>query len=346
MSAGRRERNCGMRKFSVAEREDWVIVRRMASILRRPEGWISGRQVTEERVFWSRRRAMRALGWLGAASVVGGWPRPWRAAAAEAGPYGKGYPHRRSPAFDPGWKLTEEKVASSYNNFYEFTLGKDVYRHVGKFEVNPWKLEVTGLVEKPLTLELGEWLEGVTQEERVYRFRCVEAWAMIVPWTGIPLATLVERVRPKAEAKFVRFISAAKPEQMPGIPENPEYPWPYFEALRLDEALHPLTMLATGVYGKPLPKQFGAPVRLVVPWKYGYKSPKSIVRIEFVANQPKTFWETLNPREYPFESNVDPEVPHPRWSQATERMIDTGDRVKTKKYNGYADQVAQLYSRR
>lgn len=284
-----------------------------------------------------------ALGWAGMASALGGFPRA--AAAAEAGPYAKGFPHPRSPEFNPGWALTDEKVASTYNNFYEFTLGKDVHKNVGKFEIAPWKLEVGGLVERPMTLDALEWLEGMPQEERVYRFRCVEAWAMVVPWTGFPLAKLIERVKPKPEAKFVRFVSAAKRDQMPGITENPEYPWPYFEGLRLDEAMHPLTLMVTGVYGKPLPRQFGAPMRVIVPWKYGYKSPKSIVKIEFVANQPKTFWETLIPREYPFESNVDPEVPHPRWSQATERMIDTGDRVKTKKYNGYADQVARLYPR-
>jgi sulfoxide reductase catalytic subunit YedY len=275
------------------------------------------------------------MGWLGAGAA--GVP------GAEAA-YGAGYPHARNKAFDPGWRLTDEKIASTYNNFYEFTLRKDVHRHVGKFELSPWKVEIGGLVEKPQTVDVGELLTRMPIEERVYRFRCVEAWAMVVPWTGFPFSKLAALVQPKSEAKFVRFVTAAKPEQMPGIRENPEYPWPYFEGLRMDEAMHPLTLVATGVYGKPLAKQFGAPLRIVVPWKYGYKSPKSIVKIEFIATQPKTFWETLIPREYPFESNVDPEVPHPRWSQATERMIDTGDRVKTKKYNGYADQVASLYA--
>jgi methionine sulfoxide reductase catalytic subunit len=184
-------------------------------------------------------------------------------------------------------------------------------------------------------------------EERVYRFRCVEAWAMIVPWTGFPLSKLIEKASAKPEAKFLRFETFNRPEQAPGMARTANYyPWPYFEGLRMDEAMHPLTMAVTGIYGKALPKQHGAPIRLVVPWKYGYKSIKSITKIEFTDKQPKTFWEALQPEEYPFESNVNPDVPHPRWSQATERLIDTGDRVKTLPYNGYGDYVAKLYARK
>lgn len=311
----------------------------MPHVIVRPDGWLPEKAVTPETAFVNRRRFVKQLGWVGA-GLVGS---RFASLAAESDPYGKGFPYARSKDFDPGWGLTDEKVASSYNNFYEFTLRKDVHRHVAKFQTTPWKIEIGGLVEKPMSVDALDWISTIPQEERVYRFRCVEAWAMVVPWTGFSFSNVVERVKPKPEAKFVRFFTAAKPEQMPGIAENPEYPWPYFEGLRIDEAMHPLTLMATGVYGKPLAKQFGAPVRLVVPWKYGYKSPKSIVKIEFVAQQPKTFWETLNPREYPFESNVDPGVPHPRWSQATERMIDTGDRVKTKKFNGYGDAVGRLY---
>ncbi len=168
---------------------------------------------------------------------------------------------------------------------------------------------------------------------------------MVVPWSGFQLRKLIEHVKPKAEAKFIRFETFNRPHEAPGMAAA-NYPWPYFEGLRMDEALHPLTLVATGLYGKPLPKQNGAPIRIVVPWKYGYKSIKSIVKIEFVARQPRTFWETLAPHEYPFESNVNPEVPHPRWSQATERIIDTGDRVRTKYLNGYADLVGSLYPRR
>jgi len=214
----------------------------------------------------------------------------------------------------------------------------------GDFETAPWPIEITGLVEKPLTLDATELFELFPLEERVYRFRCVEAWAMIVPWTGFPLSKLIEKVAPRREAKFLRFETFNRPAQAPGMRSLHNYPWPYFEGLRLDEAMNPLTLAVNGVYGKPLPKQHGAPWRIVVPWKYGYKSIKSIVKIEFVAEQPKTFWETLGPDEYPFESNVNPKVPHPRWSQATERMIDTGDRVKTQLYNGYGEYVAKLYS--
>ncbi len=308
------------------------------SVIRRPDGWLPEKAVTSEEAFFNRRHFVKRLGLAGAGLLAGRF-----ASGAEGDPYGKGYPHPRNKEFDPGWKLTDEKTASTYNNFYEFTLRKDVHRHVARFQTTPWKIEIGGLVEKPLTIDAMELVATMPLEERVYRFRCVEAWAMIVPWTGFPFSKLAALVQPKAEAKFVRFITASKPDQMPGIAENPEYPWPYFEGLRMDEAMHPLTWVATGVYGKPLAKQFGAPVRLVVPWKYGYKSAKSLVKIEFIAQQPKTFWETLQPVEYPFESNVNPEVPHPRWSQATERMIDSGDRVKTKKYNGYGDGVGRLY---
>ena len=204
--------------------------------------------------------------------------------------------------------------------------------------------EITGLVDKPLTIDAQELIEMFPLEERVYRLRCVEAWAIIVPWTGFPLSKLIEKAAPRPEAKFIRCETFSRPEQA-GMRRLREYPWPYSEGLRMDEAMNLLTMLVCGVYGKPLPKQHGAPVRLIVPWKYGYKSIKSIVKIEFVAEQPKTFWETLAADEYPFESNVNPKVPHPRWSQAVERMIDTGDRVKTQLYNGYGNYVAKLYGK-
>ncbi len=329
-------------EISVAEAVEGFHSGFMPNVIMRPEWWLPEGAATAEKVFWNRRRFIVGLG-LGAVGMWSGRDAVGAEAGSGGDVYGKGYPHARSKAFDPGWTLTDEKVASTYNNFYEFTLRKDVHRHVGKFQTAPWKIEIGGLVEKPLTIDAAELIGKMPLEERVYRFRCVEAWAMVVPWTGFPLSRLLDLVVAKPEAKFVRFVTASKPDQMPGIPSNPEYPWPYFEGLRMDEARHPLTLVATGVYGKPLAKQFGAPLRVVVPWKYGYKSPKSIVKIEFVAAQPKTFWETLIPSEYPFESNVDPGVSHPRWSQATERMIDKGDRVRTKKYNGYGDQVAKLY---
>jgi sulfoxide reductase catalytic subunit YedY len=255
------------------------------------------------------------------------------------------FPAKRNPEFNPGWRLTNEKVAATYNNFYEFSTDKaEVSVLAPRLVTTPWPIQIGGLIDQPLTLEAGELTEMFPQEERVYRFRCVEAWAMIVPWTGFPLSKLIEKVAPKSGAKFVRFETFNRPEQAPGMKRR-NFPWPYFEGLRMEEALHPLTMVVTGIYGKPLPKQHGAPVRIVVPWKYGYKSIKSIVKMEFLATQPTTFWETLQPEEYPFESNVNPNVPHPRWSQATERIIDSGDRVKTQLYNGYGNYVAKLYSK-
>jgi sulfoxide reductase catalytic subunit YedY len=315
----------------------------MFHIIKRPDWHIDERLITPESAFWNRRRFLREMGFtgaglLGAAGLLASQAQAQPAAAPKAK-----YPAARNPEYNPSWPLTDEKVAATYNNFYEFTTTKErVHQMVDKFVISPWPIEIGGLVEKPMTIDAEELAATIPLEDRIYRFRCVEAWAMVVPWTGFPLAKLIEKVAPKPEAKFVRFVTFNRPDQAPGMRGN-DYPWPYTEGLRLDEARHPLTLLATGIYGKPMPKQHGAPIRLVVPWKYGYKSIKSIVKIEFTAEQPKTLWETMAPHEYPFESNVNPGVPHPRWSQATERMIDTGIRVRTKIYNGYGDQVAKLY---
>lgn len=309
----------------------------MANIIIRPDWHIAERFVTPEKICLSRRHFLRQMGFAGGGLLAAG--------AASDSTKKKGYPYPRSKAFDPGWPLSNQKVVEAYNNFYEFSTSKErVHQLVGPFQTSPWMVEVGGLCEKPMTLEVGELIDMMTMEERVYRFRCVEAWAMVVPWTGFPLAKLIEKAQPKPEAKFVKFITALKPDQMPGVRTLRSYPWPYTEGLRMDEAMHDLTLVATGLYGKPLPKQNGAPIRIVVPWKYGYKSIKSVVKIEFTATQPRTLWETLAPEEYPFESNVNPRVPHPRWSQATERMIDSGDRVRTLPFNGYGEQVARLYS--
>lgn len=244
-------------------------------------------------------------------------------------------PHRRRA-------LTREEVAARYNNFYEFTGGKDVFRYVEAFRTDRWSVDVAGLVAKPRRWSLEELLR-LEQEERTYRLRCVEAWAMVVPWRGFPLARLLRAAEPRHDARYVRFTSFADPTQQPGIAARPWDPWPYVEGLRLDEAMHDLTFVATGIYGHDLPKQHGAPVRIVVPWKYGYKSPKSVVKIELTAEQPRTFWTTLAPVEYPFQSNVDPSQPHPRWSQLTERLIGTADVRRTLAFNGYGAQVAHLY---
>ena len=328
----------------------------MANILLRPGWHIAERLVTPEAAFLNRRTFLRQMSFAGAAGLaampLAGCAKAEppdadsrTSSAANAAAPSQAYPASRNHEFDPNWTFTNEKVAGRYNNFYEFTLSKDVYRYVNKFATTPWPIQIGGLVEKPMTVDAMELVGMFGLEERIYRLRCVEAWAMIVPWTGFQFSKLVGKVSPKPEAKFIRFETFNRPDQAPGMAQVPDYPWPYFEGLRLDEAMNPLTLMVTGIYGKPLPKQHGAPIRMVVPWKYGYKSIKSVVKIEFIAKQPKTFWETLQPDEYPFESNVNPNVPHPRWSQATERMIDTGDRFKTELYNGYGKYVARLYAK-
>ena len=236
---------------------------------------------------------------------------------------------------------------TQYNNFYEFGTDKtDPARYAGNLTTDPWAVKIDGLVERPGTYDLADILKGVTLEERIYRLRCVEAWAMVVPWVGFELKTLLDRVGVRPSAKYVYFETLVRPEEMPGQRRG-ILEWPYREGLRLDEAMHPLTILATGLYGEEMPNQNGAPLRLVVPWKYGFKSIKSIVRISLVEKQPPTTWNMQNPSEYGFYSNVNPEVSHPRWSQATERLIGGGlfsRRQPTQMFNGYGDQVAGLYA--
>jgi methionine sulfoxide reductase catalytic subunit len=313
-------------------------------IIRRPGWYIPEKLVTPENIYRDRRTFLRELGFSGAAALFASMPKSEGAEPSSSSATTKTYPFPRNAKFDPKWRLSEEEAVFSYNNFYEFSTAKNRVRQLtGKFLTDPWSVDIGGLVEKPMKVGIDELISTMPMEERIYRLRCVEAWAMIVPWTGFPLSKLLEKVQPKAEAKFVKFTTFFRPEQAPGFADR-NYPWPYTEGLRLDEAMNPLTLVTTGIYGKPLPKQNGAPIRIVVPWKYGYKSIKSIVKIELTDKQPATLWETLQPNEYPFESNVNPKVPHPRWSQATERMIDTGNRVNTQIYNGYGEYVAKLYS--
>ena len=320
--------------------EQFRHVNAMANVILRPEWRLPGARVTPEKHWRNRRKFLAQLSGAGM-GLMAATQVPLLASNSTAA--GK-FPAKRNPEFNPGWRLTNEKVAATYNNFYEFSLDKEeVSKLAPRLVTSPWPIEIGGLVEQPMTIDAAELSERFSLEERVYRFRCVEAWAMIVPWTGFPLSALIEKARPRSEAKFIRFFTFNRPDEAPGMKQLRTYPWPYSEGLRMDEALHPLTFVATGIYGKPLAKQHGAPVRLVVPWKYGYKSIKSIVRIEFVAGQPKTFWETLAADEYPFESNVNPKIPHPRWSQAFERLIDTGDRVRTQAFNGYGGLVGKLY---
>ena len=250
-------------------------------------------------------------------------------------------PQKKDELGDPANSYEE---ITNYNNYYEFTTDKQGVNELSKdFTTKPWTVEVYGLVTKPKTYGVEDLLSNFTQEERIYRLRCVEAWSMVIPWNGFPLAKLLREVEPTSDAKFVRFETVYRPKEMPGQ-NSPFYPWPYQEGLRLDEAMHDLTILATGLYGLPMPNPDGAPIRLVVPWKYGFKSIKSIVKIELVADQPATLWSTVGPNEYGFYSNVNPNRPHPRWSQASERRIGELQRRPTLMFNGYAEQVASLYN--
>lgn len=297
-------------------------------------------EITDESVWRARRRLLlQAPGALALAASLPG--------RAQAVPVGEALPFTPSQR----WKLddmpTSESDVTSYNNFYEFGTGKeDPARHSGKFKTEPWTLQIDGLVNKPLTLDMDQILKLAPLEERIYRLRCVEAWSMVVPWVGYSLSALLKQASPQGSARFVRFETAADPETMPGL-RSRILGWPYVEALRLDEAMHPLTMLATGLYGKSLPVQNGAPVRLIVPWKYGFKSAKSLVRITLTDTMPESSWMKVAPHEYGFYANVNPEVPHPRWSQATERVIGSGffaTKKPTLPFNGYADDVAGLYA--
>ncbi|MBI2852882.1 MAG: protein-methionine-sulfoxide reductase catalytic subunit MsrP [Chloroflexi bacterium] len=243
-----------------------------------------------------------------------------------------------------GARLTSCEDITSYNNFYEFSFEKhDVASLAADFKTSPWTVAVGGLVERSNTYSVDDLIGKFPQEERVYRMRCVEGWSMVVPWLGFPLSSLLQEVRPTTGARYVRFEGLLDPAQMPGQ-RTRSFDWPYVEGLRLDEAMHPLTILATGLYGQPLPPQDGAPVRLVAPWKYGFKSIKSIVKIDLVEEMPVTFWMAASPTEYGFYANVNPDVPHPRWSQASERRIGELARRETLPFNGYGSEVAHLYA--
>lgn len=303
--------------------------------------YIPSSEITPQDVWLSRRKWLRQAG-MGALALGGGGLlpavaetlRPALAAAA-------------NPAYWLKDKLTTEKDVTSYNNFYEFGTGKtDPFRHADRLQTEPWTVSVEGEVETPRTFDIDQLRKLAAMEERIYRLRCVEAWSMVIPWSGYSLSALLSQVRPTSKAKYVEFVTAVQPENMPGLNDR-IIDWPYREGLRMDEAMHPLTMLVFGVYGKALPGQNGAPLRVAIPWKYGFKSGKSIVKIRLVEEMPATSWVSIAPNEYGFYANVNPEVSHPRWSQATERRI--GDaffapRVPTQMFNGYADQVASLYT--
>ena len=313
-----------------------------------PKEWeIPENQVTSESDYIDRRKFIKNLG-LGSASAL---LFSTSNACAQGSALEKQLEPFRSQTLDVKKnknftverQVTDEIVAATYNNYYEFTTSKStVWKRVEKFKTRPWEIEISGLVEKPMTLDVDDLIKQMPIEERIYRFRCVEAWAMVVPWIGFPMKALLEKVQPKTEAKYVRMLTFLDPDMAPQQ-NNFRLPWPYYEGLTLAEAMNDLTLLTVGIYGHVLPPQHGAPIRLIAPWKYGFKSIKSVVSIELTDKKPRTFWNTLAPREYGFEANVNPKVPHPRWSQASERMIGTGERLPTMIYNGYGNAVAHLY---
>ena len=301
--------------------------------------------ITDESIYRQRRRLLAAFTAAPALALHG-------CAEAEPPPPPKTAitPAQARSGFRTDEELTTYGDITTYNNFYEFGTGKSDPSNAAKtLRTSPWSVAVGGECAKPGTVSLDDLLKGLKPEERVYRMRCVEGWSMVIPWLGVPLGEVLKKFEPTSKAKYVAFTSLADPKQMPGVRYR-SINWPYREGLRMDEAMHPLTLLATGLYGKPLPQQNGAPLRLVVPWKYGFKGLKSIVEIRFVEKMPETAWHDLQPSEYGFFSNVNPNVDHPRWSQKTERRIAGkasklfADRIPTRIYNGYGEQVASMYA--
>jgi sulfoxide reductase catalytic subunit YedY len=319
-------------------------------MLIKPAPDLRSSDITDEKVYLRRREFMRLAGGAALAAATG----PLLSACEGEAPGSASLlaaPMPQTPlsgikanvvTTDEKWNTFEQ--ITSYNNFYEFGTGKqDPQRYAGSLNTSPWTVRIDGLCNKPADYHLDDLLRGVTLEERVYRLRCVEAWSMVIPWAGVPLSAIIKRAEPQSKAAFVEFTTLLRPGEMPGQ-RDPILDWPYKEGLRMDEAMHPLTIMAVGLYGKTLMNQNGAPFRLVVPWKYGFKSIKSVVRIRFVDKQPHTAWNTSNATEYGFYSNVNPEVNHPRWSQASERRIPEFFKRKTLMFNGYADQVASMYA--
>ena len=293
-------------------------------------------EITPKNVYLSRREFMRSAGLLAGSltlAACGISPNPTEIS--------QGINTEQPTITDETPNSLEEII--NYNNYYEFTTDKErVAELSANFKTSPWEIEVSGMVNKPGTFNVDELIKKFQPEERIYRLRCVEAWSMVIPWMGFSLSKLLTEIEPSSDAKFVRFETVYNPEEMPGQ-KHPSYPWPYQEGLRLDEAMNELTLLATGLYGNELPPQSGGGLRLVVPWKYGFKSIKAIVKIELTDYQPETLWNTIAPNEYGFYANVNPQVDHPRWSQRTERRIGEFKRRDTLLFNGYADQVAYLY---
>jgi sulfoxide reductase catalytic subunit YedY len=305
-------------------------------LIRRPDD-IPSSEITPESIYVDRRKFVGTAGALALGALIAPTALQAMACAGEAEPAAAAGAGQEE-------KVTDEKDATTYNNFYEFGTGKeDPAEQAQGFKSRPWTVSVEGLVKKPARYDIDALLKGLSVQDRVYRHRCVEAWSMVIPWRGVPLRDLVARMEPLPSAKFVEFTTLFDPTRMPGQKRD-VLPWPYKEALRLDEAMHPLTLMATGMYGKTLPPQNGAPLHLIIPWKYGFKGAKSIVRIRFTDTMPNTTWNDAKASEYGFYANVNPAVDHPRWSQAQERRIGQFRKIPTLPFNGYADQVASLYA--
>jgi len=304
-------------------------------LIRRQPSWaIPDREATPEAVYLSRRSLLG-----GAAGLIGAAAMPnlaWAAASHDL------YPVERNPAFTLDRPLTDEEIATTYNNFYEFGSHKNIHRAAQRLQIEPWQVVIDGMVEQEITIDAHDLIGKMPLEERLYRHRCVEAWSMAVPWSGFPLRALVDFARPLSSAKYLRMETFKDPGVASGQRAS-WYPWPYVEGLMMEEATNDLAFVATGLYGKPMPKQNGAPLRLAVPWKYGFKSIKSITRFTFTDEMPVSFWMEVLGAEYGFYANVNPGVPHRRWSQADEKLLGTDERRKTLMYNGYQEQVAHIY---
>jgi len=317
--------------------------------VKRKKPWeIPENRATPEHVFWNRRKLMAASGLVAAGAVgcaawFGGRPGSSGSALATTDdPSAVLYPVERNSAYTIDPPLTPENLATSYNNFYEFGSHKRIAKRAQALPIRPWTVEISGMVEQTRTIDIDDLLVRMPLEERLYRLRCVETWSMTVPWSGFPIKALVEFARPLSGARYVLMQTFENSSVASGQKQS-WYPWPYTEGLTMAEATNDLAFMVTGAYGKPVPKQNGAPLRLAVPWKYGFKSIKSIVRVEFTDRRPISFWEQIAGNEYGFWANVNPDVPHPRWSQAMEQPLGTNEKIPTLLYNGYADQVAHLY---
>ena len=314
-------------------------------LVKSKKGWeLPESAATPESVFFNRRDIVKAMGF---GALIAATEMPFSSAfaadAASADPSAGLYPAKLNDKYKLDRAVTEEKYSTTYNNFYEFSTDKELVSEAQALPIRPWTIAIDGMVEKPVQLGIDDLLKKVQLEERLYRHRCVEAWSMAVPWTGFPLKDLLAIAKPLSGAKYLRMETFNDPKIADGQ-NQVFYPWPYVEGLTMDEANNELAFLVTGMYGKPVPKQDGAPLRLAVPWKYGFKSIKSIVRFTFTDKRPVGYWEALQASEYGFWANVNPKVPHPRWSQADEEVIGTGERRPTLLFNGYGDYVSNLYA--